>query len=175
MWTNILQYTIPAVSVIAMAYLLINKLLKNEENRRNFELMKLNQPIITPIKLRAYERLMLFLERITPNNMLPGKVQPTMSALEFQSVLMNDIKKEFEHNFAQQIYISSELWESIKNAEENIIQLINLCSAQCQAEDSAATLATLVIQVYNSKDVTAIDAAKEQLRNEIAKFTKDNA
>lgn len=172
MWISILQFTIPAVLVIAMAYLLIDKLLKNEENRRNFELVKQNQPTVTPIKLRAYERLMLLLERITPHNILLNKVQANMTAFELQSVLLSDIRKELEHNFSQQIYVSSPLWESIKNAQENIIQLINMCSAQCNADDTAAKLATLIIEVYDSKEETAIDATKEQLKNEVSKMLK---
>ena len=95
-----------------------------------------------------------------------------MSAAELQNVLLNDIRKEFEHNFSQQIYVSSELWESIKTAHENIVQLINLCCAQCQAEDTAVKLATIIIQVYDSKDETAIDAAKEELKNEVSKMLR---
>lgn len=170
MITQILQYTIPALLVIAMAYLLIDKLLKNEESRRNFEIIKQNQPVVTPIKLRAYERLMLLLERITPNFILVNKVQPNMTALELQGILLNDIRKELEHNFSQQIYISSELWESIKAAQENTIQLINLCSSQCKPDDSATKLATIIIQVYDSKEETAIDSAKEELKTEIRKI-----
>ena len=61
------------------------------------------------------------------------------------------------------------VWETIKNAQENIIQLINLCSSQCQPDESAAKLATLIIQVYDSKDETAIDIAKDEVKNEVRK------
>lgn len=172
MWTTILQYFIPALLVLVTAYLLIDKLLKNEEARRNFEIKKQNQPIVTPIKLRAYERLILFLERITPHNMLLNKVEPNMTALELQNVLLNDIRKELEHNYSQQIYISDDVWETIKNAQENTIQLINLCSSQCQPQETATNLATLIIQVYESKEETAIDAAKEALKNEVNDLLK---
>lgn len=172
MWTTILQFSIPAILVIAMAYMLIDKLLKNEEARRNFELVKQNQPTITPVKLRAYERLILLLERITPQNLLPNKVLPNMSAQELQSTLLNDIRKEVEHNFSQQIYVSTELWETIKNAYENTVQLINLSSGQCSEQDSAVKLATMIIQVYDSKDQTAIDIAKDFLKNEVNKMLR---
>lgn len=168
MWTNILQYLLPAILVLATAYLLIDKLLKNEEARHAFELKKQNHPNIVNLKLRAYERLMLLLERITPGNMLLSKIQSGMSALELQSVLLNDIRKEFEHNYSQQIYVSAELWEMIMDAQENTRQLINLCSAQCAPDDTASKLATMIIQVYDSKNETAIDAAKEGLKNEVS-------
>lgn len=172
MLTTILQITIPAVLVVIMAYLLIEKLLKGEEARRNFEITKLNQPLLTPIKLRAYERLMLLLERITPHNMLLSKVEPNMMAFELQNVLLSDIRKEFEHNYSQQIYISTELWETIKSAQENTIQLINLCSSQCTAQDNAAKLATMIIKIYDSKEETALDVAKTALKNEVNNLMK---
>ena len=167
MWTTILQYLLPALLVLATAYLLIDKLLKNEDARRNFELKKQNHPNVINLKLRAYERLMLLLERITPSNMLLNKIQPGMTALELQNVLLNDIRKEFEHNYSQQIYVSAELWQMIIDAQENTLQLIHLCSAQCSPDETASKLATMIIQVYDSKDETAIDAAKEALKNEV--------
>lgn len=172
MWINILQFTIPALLVLAAVYFLIDKLLKNEESRRNFELAKQNSPAVINTKLRAYERLMLLLERITPQNILPNKIQNNSTALELQAALLNDIRREFEHNFSQQIYVSPELWNYIKEAGENIIQLINLCSAKCQHEDTAAKLATIIIQVYDSKDETAIDYAKDELKKEVSRMLK---
>lgn len=170
MWNSILLITIPAALVIAIAYMLIDKLLKNEEQRRNFELLKQNQPTIITIKLRAYERLMLLLERITPHSILLSKIEANMSVMELQNTLLNDIRKEFEHNYSQQIYISSDLWDAIRNAQENIFQLINLCSAKCDGEDSASTLATLIIQVYDSQQETALDFAKSKLKEEVSKI-----
>lgn len=167
MWIEILKYTIPAVLVVLVTYLLLNLLFKNEAERRNFELKKANNTTVTPIRLKAYERLMLLMERIHPNRVIVNKVEAGMNCFELQQVLLSDLRREFEHNLSQQIYVSSELWESIKDAYENVIQLINTCASQCQAEESAAKLATMIIKLYDSVDETALDVAMQVLKDEV--------
>ncbi|MBP1637899.1 MAG: hypothetical protein H6Q18_688 [Bacteroidetes bacterium] len=167
MWMEILKYTIPALLVILVSYLLLYQLFRNETERRNFELKKANLSTITPIKLRAYERLMLLMERIHPISLLLNKVEAGMSCVELHGILLNDIRREFEHNASQQIYVSNELWEDIKNAYENLIQLINTCASQCNAEEPASKLATMIIKIYETADETALDVAKQALKNEV--------
>ena len=167
MWTEILKYTLPAVFVIVVTYLLLHQLFKNEGERRQFELKKTNVSTITPVRLKAYERLMLLLERINPNRFLISKVEANMNSLELHGTLLRDIRREYEHNLSQQIYVSNELWESITNAYENLIQLINTCAAQCPAEESASKLATMIITVYESAEETALDAARQALKDEV--------
>lgn len=167
MWSEIIKYTVPALLVLVAVYILLYKLFQNEERRRDFELKKANLPTITPTKLRAYERLMLLMERSKPTTMLLNKVEPNMTCLELHGVLLNDIRREFEHNASQQIYVSNELWELVKNAHENILQLVNTCAAQCKPEEAASKLATLIIQVYDTQEETALDEAEQALKSEV--------
>ena len=90
-----------------------------------------------------------------------------MNSLELHGTLLMEIRREYEHNLSQQIYVSTELWESITNAYENLIQLINTCAAQCPAEESASKLATMIITVYESAEETALDAARQALKDEV--------
>ena len=167
MWTEILKYTLPAVLVIVVTYLLLHQLFKNDTERRQFELKKINLSTITPVRLKAYERLMLLIERINPNRFLINKVEADMNSLDLHGALLRDMRREFEHNISQQIYVSNELWEIITNAYENLIQLINTCAAQCPAEEPASKLATMIITVYESADETALDVARQALKDEV--------
>ena len=170
MWTEILKYILPALLVLATAYLMLNKLFKNEEDRRNYELKKNDLPIITPVKLRAYERLTLLLERTKPATMLLNKVEPDMNCLDLHRILLNDIRREFEHNVSQQIYISNEVWELIKNAHENMLQLVNICASQCREDEPATKLAEMIIQIYNNKEETALATAEQALKEEVKRL-----
>lgn len=170
MWTEILKYILPALLVLATAYLMLNKLFKNEEDRRNYELKKIDLPIITPVKLRAYERLTLLLERTKPTTMLLNKVEPDMNCLDLHRILLNDIRREFEHNVSQQIYISNEVWELIKNAHENMLQLVNICASQCRGDEPATKLAEMIIQIYNNKEETALATAEQALKEEVKRL-----
>jgi hypothetical protein len=163
---EILKYTIPALLVLITAYVLLDIMFKNEEKRRAFEIHKKNSSIVTPIRLRAYERLILVLERTTPNIMVVTNIKPGMTCLELQSNLINYIRQEFGHNAAQQIYVSDELWTSFRSTQESLIHLINNCASKFQAESEATKLAELIINVFASSDQTPTEISINLLKKE---------
>ncbi len=163
---ELLKYIIPALLVLIVTYLLLHRFFKNENERRSLELKKANLQIVTPTRLRAYERLTLLLERINPNNMLVNKIENTVDYLDFQATILSDIRREFEHNASQQIYVSESLWEDIEEARENLVQLVNAAASQCKLGDPATKLAAIVIEVYNTPEETALDAALRALKDE---------
>lgn len=163
----VLYITIPALLVLITAYFLISKLLKMEEQRRNFELRKNNSGIITPVRLRAYERLSLVLERTLPQNLILHSIKPDMNCLELQTQLLSAIRHEFDHNISQQVYVSNELWMAVKTTRESLLRLVNGCAAQFQADQSATELAEKIIQVYDSIGNAPGEVALNLLKNEI--------
>ena len=164
---ELLQYTIPALLVLIVAYLLMHRFFKSEDERRTLELQKVNLQILTPTRLRAYERLTLLLERINPNNMLVNKIESSLDCLDFHATILNDIRREFEHNASQQIYVSESLWEDIEEARENLVQLVNASASQCKPGEPATKLANIVVEVYNTPEETALDVALGALKNEV--------
>lgn len=164
---ELLKYTIPAILVLVMVYFLMHRFLKNESERRNLELKKSNLQIVTPTRMRAYERLALLLERINPNNMLVNKIEKSTTCIELQTSILTDIRREFEHNVSQQIYVSEVLWEQIEDARENLTQLINAASTQCKANEPATKLAAIIIDAHNSLEDTALAAAMRSLKSEV--------
>lgn len=166
---EILEITLPALLVLLTAYVLIDKLLKNEEKRRNFEIQKNNSSTITPIRLRAYERLILVLERTTPNTLILSVAKPKMTNLELQTELLAGIRQEFGHNLSQQIYISDEVWNYFRSAQESLLRLVNTCSSKCNPTESASILAEMIIKVYNDSENTPSEIAIEKLKSEVRK------
>jgi len=164
---EILKIGLPAILVLITAYLLIDKLLKSEEKRRNFELTKQNNSILTPIRLCAYERLILVLERTSPSNLIVDLINQEMTNGELHAILLKTIRKEFSHNLSQQIYVSDEIWNYIRSAQESLVKLVNTCSSKCNPMNSATELAEIIIQVYNSSDQTPTELAIAKLKNEI--------
>ena len=164
---EILNIAIPAVIVFVTAYLLLDKMLKNEEARRMFELKKDNFAMLTPIRLRAYERLVLFLERTNPNSLIVSIIQPNMNSMQLHAKLLETIRLEYTHNIAQQVYVSDEVWESVVAAKESLIKLINTCSATCNPDDLATELAEKIIQLYAISQNTPTEIALEKVKDEI--------
>lgn len=167
---EIFYVVLPALLVLLTAYLMIDKLLRNEDKRRNFELRKDGVTTVTPIRLRAYERLMLVLERTTPNTLIVTVARPDMTNQELHTQLLASIRQEFSHNLSQQIYVSDDLWNFIRGAQESLLRLVNTCAAQCNPTNSASELAERIIQVYTDTDQTPTEKAIEKLKNEVRSF-----
>ena len=122
---DILKISIPAILVFLTSWLLLRNLIKNDQEKRRQELVLQNSRTIIPIKLQAYERIVLFLERISLESMLVRISTPNMSAGQLHSALLTTIRSEFEHNLSQQIYMSPQAWEVVKSARSNLIKIIN--------------------------------------------------
>ncbi|MDO4727630.1 MAG: hypothetical protein Q4B43_01365 [Bacteroidota bacterium] len=121
---QIVAYTIPSVVTGGVAYFFYNNHIKNEENRRRFLLQKENQKYAIPLRLQAYERMTLFLERIEPSKLLIRVAPQSDSKVEYENLLILQIEQEFEHNLSQQIYLSDESWNIINTAKNTLIQTI---------------------------------------------------
>jgi len=121
---EVILYAVPALITGMIAYYFFKEHTKNEDGRRRFLLHKDIQVNTLPIRLQAYERMALFLERITPAKLLI-RVSPTSSDENtYESLLVATIEQEFEHNLSQQIYVSDECWNIIVAAKNATIQLI---------------------------------------------------
>ena len=164
---DILKIVLPAFLVLLTAYLLIDKLLSSEIKRRNFELRKESLATLTPIRLRAYERLTLVLERTTPAAMILNVAKPGMTNMELHTQLLAGIRQEFSHNLSQQIYVSNEIWTCIRSAQESLLRLVNTCASKCNPANSANELAERIIQVYNASDQTPTEVAIDLLKKEV--------
>ena len=164
---EILKFTIPTIISLVAVYFIIDKLLKQEAKRREFEIFKMQKDLVMPRRLAAYERLTLFLQRIQPESMLTRFQFDKMNALQLQQLLLQSVRTEFEHNMAQQVYVSHKVWGLVLNSRESICQLINMAAAKCQPEAQAMELAQNLLEMYAFSDETPIDLAMQQMRREV--------
>ena len=137
---DILFYLAPSLLVFITAYMLIKSFIDKEHKIKLIETKILMQKELLPLRLQAYERLALFLERISPNVMLVNQHEPGLSVSEFQQKLLETLRNEFEHNFSQQIYVSESAWNSTRRAKEEIARLINNSASTLDKEAPAYQL-----------------------------------
>lgn len=163
---EIATYTLPAIITGGVAFGLLQKFFKNEENKRKFELLRENQRLGLPIRLQAYERIVLFLERINPINLMM-RVQPnSLDPQSYATLLVHTIQTEYEHNIAQQIYFTQESWEIILKAKNSIITQIRRFSIEGEVA-SGEELRTKLLQELTqteSASAVAISFIKEELK-----------
>lgn len=164
---DILKYTLPAVIVLIAAVLIIKQVVKIDQNRRNYEMISKNQQLITPIRLQAYERLTLLLERLSPESLIMRVTKPNMTAKQLQSELLSTLRFEFDHNVSQQIYVTPQVWEIIKNSRSKITQLINGAAIRVKPDDSALILSKIILEDLMTLDKSPTSLALEALKNEV--------
>lgn len=167
LFLQILAFTLPSVVVLVAVYLILNKMFKQDELRRNFELQRQNLKNVTPVRLRAYERAILFLERTQPSSILMRQNLTKMNCLQLQSVLLQQVREEFEHNISQQIYISSQAWECVCLAKESLLNLISVAGKQFEGEDEAIKMAEFLVTTYSHTPNPPSQKAIEILKNEV--------
>ena len=167
---EIIKYTLPALIVFLTAYVLIRAFISNEEQRRNREISESTQKTILPIRLQAYERLALLLERISPESLIMRTNQPGMTAKQLHTELLSSIRAEFEHNLSQQVYISNEAWEMIRTARGNVINMINTAADQLKDDATAIILSQKIFEQVVQLKSPPVQEALELLKKEIKQF-----
>jgi len=121
---ELLSYTFPAIITGLVAYYFFSLHTKNEEGRRRYLLNKEAQKDMLPLRLQAFERMTLFLERINPGKLLIRISPNSEDKNDYGNLLISSIEQEFEHNLTQQIYLSEECWNVIVSAKNATIQMI---------------------------------------------------
>ncbi len=164
---DILKITLPALLVLLTSYFLLHKMLRNENERRKFELKKKIAPETIKIKLQAYERLAMLLERTNPATLILSLITPGMTCLELQKELLTQIRTEFTYNISQQIYISDDLWSALKIVQENLLKLVNISAEDIERNAPATELAEKIISIYNANSENPTIIAIEMLKKEV--------
>ena len=157
---------IPAALVLYAVYLMVRSFIIKEIELKKLEIRTRSIETILPNRLQAYERMCLFLERISPPNLLLRLNNQGYSAREFHKLLLDEIRNEYNHNVSQQIYMSEDVWNMIKNAKEDLVILINE-AADMPAEASSLDLARKIFELALEKKVEPINHALSELRKEI--------
>jgi len=163
---EVFLYAVPAIITGMVAYYFFKEHTKNEDGRRRFLLHKDMQMNALPIRLQAYERMALFLERITPSKLLI-RVRPTNSNEEsYESLLIANIEQEFEHNLSQQIYVSDDCWNIIVAAKNATIQLIRKAGL-LEKTGTANKLREVILTEMMEKHAPS-DAALSYIKKEVS-------
>ena len=158
---------IPASVVLYAAYLLVRSFTQKEIELKRLEVRGRSIETILPSRLHAYERMTLFLERMSPQNLLVRLNTNTMPAREFHHLLLNEVRNEYNHNVSQQVYIGEEVWEFIKNAKEDLIITINDAASEMKEGATSLDLAKKIFEKNMQKTVDPLSHALSELKREI--------
>ncbi len=156
-------YTLPAAITGLVTYYMFNGFVKQQNSEKSLELLAQKKRESLPIKLQAYERMLLFCERITPSKMLVRVKPLSDNTHEYLQLLIASLEQEFEHNLVQQIYISDDSWTAILATKNTIINKLKQLS---ETSNSANELRENVI-IFYSKSLPPTDTAISFIKNDV--------
>ena len=160
---DVLILSIPLAGMLLITYLMLqhfyNKSVNEKDKENNIQKIK----TFFPLKIQAYERAILFLERIDPNNMIIRTHKSGMKASDLHRELLKIIREEYTHNMSQQIYINQESWKTLLNAKDETIQIINMSVNQ---KSSGIDLSAKIFEHIGKNKISPTESARNSIVKE---------
>ncbi|WP_100615437.1 DUF7935 family protein [Confluentibacter citreus] len=163
---DMLLFAIPSLITGLIAYYFFKEHTKNEDGRRRFLLKKELQVSALPTRLQAYERLTLFLERMSPSKLLIRISPNNLNKEDYEALLIQTIEIELEHNLTQQIYVSEKCWNIILAAKNATIQLIRKASLSEKTTSADKLREVILTEMMERRSPS--EAALSLIKDEIA-------
>lgn len=165
---TLLSYTLPAVVTGVVAYYFFDLHTKNEEGRRRYLLHKEAQKNALPLRLQAFERMTLYMERINPTKLLIRIVPLSQDKNDYENLVISQIEQEFEHNLTQQIYMSDECWTILVTAKNATIQMIRKANMSDRVDSSDKLREVLLSDLMEKQSPS--NAALAYIKNEVGQL-----
>lgn len=161
-----LAYTLPAAIIALVFWYTLKSFITQQNQEKKLTLLAEKKKESLPIQLQAYERMLLFCERINPIKMLV-RIKPISSnSNDYLQLLINNIEQEFEHNLVQQLYVTKETWMAVIASKTAII---NKLKQVAEASNSASDLRENILIDY-SKVLPPTETAVAIIKNEVKKL-----
>lgn len=181
---DLVCYVVPSIAVFASVYIFTNKwdeiqreklktqraLGSKNESATNQPVVNENKKLYFPMQVDAYQRIVLFLERISPNNMVMRLNNQALPARVFQQILLDNIRNEYEHNLAQQIFISQDAWHLAKSSKDETIKIINMAATNLGPTAMCLDLSRAIFEITAQLNNQPTDRAIIYLKAELNKL-----
>lgn len=159
----------------SLAYIFWRERLKAARQEKEKPRADNNNNNINPIQLQlqAYERLILLTERIALPNLISRINQPGLAGKDMQMMLTHTIKQEFDHNITQQLYVSNEAWDAVRNLKEQNIHIINQVASYLPADVTGNDLNKQLLEmIVQNPKMTLHNVVAEVLSYEAKKLMR---
>lgn len=161
---------LPSVLVLLAGLLsyhyMTRSLLRRDAIQQSIEMRKLT----LPVRLQAYERMALLMERISPESLLLRCATGDLTTKQYEGVLLANVREEWEHNLSQQIYMSHEVWQLVCQAKGNVSKMITMCGDKVHPQSPAIELSNMMLAMLLEMSAHPTSAALSALRSEASRL-----
>lgn len=162
---EIFAYTIPSIITGGVAYYLFQSHFNDQKNTRSWLLKKESNKDALPLRLQAYERMTLYVERISPTKLLTRITPISNDKFDYENYVIAQIEQEFDHNLTQQIYMSAACWTVITTSKNAIIQIIRKANMSEKVTNADKLRETILSDLMEKQSPTNVALAF--IRNEV--------
>ncbi|MEY4293281.1 MAG: hypothetical protein RIQ61_1679, partial [Bacteroidota bacterium] len=164
---DLLYFTIPTLISLVIVYLIVSKFNNKETAAKRLELLQSNHDTAFRMRLQAYERLAMLVERTHPRQLIPRVYTSGMTVQELQQALVITINAEFEHNLSQQIYVTAGTWQLIRIFKEQEINMIKHIASTLNPAESASVLHQQIVNyLITTESETPAETAMQAIQAE---------
>jgi hypothetical protein len=158
--------TVTAGAIVTVVYFFLQKQSEREMRNIHIELKKQRQEFFLPNRVEAYQRSILLMERLHPNSLVMRLHNPGLPAKALQAEFLKAIRDEYNHNVAQQLFISPKAWKMLKDSKEEVIKLINLAGNQMTATSTGMDLSAKIFEILSQLEQLPSEVTVEFLKKE---------
>jgi len=174
---NIQQILIDVVILFAgvfAALIAVYYILKGDIQRffnlKTIELNKETRSHILPLRLQAHERLIIFVDRINPANLLVRLHQQGIDLATLQAGVLSEIRAEYQHNITQQLYVDPVTWGVVRKLKDDTIAMINNAVQGLPAGSNGIELSKAILQHMATIDENPYDLTLELIKKDISRL-----
>jgi hypothetical protein len=164
---EVLKFTLAGIGVVMVAFYLAKPYLENREKLQLLDLKKSTSAQTLPLRLQAYERVVLFIDLINPANLLPRLNATAYTAAELHSLIVTEVRNEFQHNVTQQLYVSGRAWQLVKRIKDDTLNLVNNVSKSLPEGSSGLDFSRAILSHLSKLEADPYDTAVNMVRTDL--------
>ena len=161
---------IPAAAVLLTTIFFLRRESEKETTNLRTELKKQRQKYFLTGRVESYQRVILLMERIHPGNLTMRLHKPNTTAKSLQTSLLKAIREEYDHNVAEQLFISPKAWGMVKKSKEESIKIINIAANSVGPTQSSTEMATKLFEIVAELETLPTEITIELLKEEFQKL-----
>jgi hypothetical protein len=155
------------VATVSAGYYLIKDDIRTYFSLKFSDQNKEKEGPLLSLRLQAHERLIVFIERINPSNLFIRVHQPGIGLTELQSIVLNEIRSEYQHNITQQLYINTATWDVVKKLKDDTIAMVNNGVKSLSDDATGVDLSRKVLQHMAGIENNPYDLTLDLIKKDI--------
>ncbi|MFM9422394.1 MAG: hypothetical protein RIR06_855 [Bacteroidota bacterium] len=144
---------------------------KHKEQLHRIEIRKVRESQLSPLRVAAFERLIIMLERSRPSALVMRASKAGINASFLQLEIIKSLREEFEHNVSLQLYVSESTWQNIQDAKAEVTELVKVAFSKVDPNGPAIQLAHWITELEAAAGTKNLDAAIRAVRIELLQLS----